>query len=91
MFFVVSAKLDGLQNVLQARPKKEAVMVQTECQKLAARFAAKAANGLVDVKFYVKSPAEAVHEQVCEEVNRLYQAIERGDVAALDFKDARSQ
>lgn len=71
--------------------KGETAMVKTECQKLAERFAAKAASGLVDVKFYVRNPAEAVHEQVCQEVNRLYEAVDRLDVTDLDFNDSRVQ
>ncbi len=71
--------------------KGATAMVKTECQKLVDRFAAKAASGLVDVKFFVRNPDEAVHEQVCQEVNRLYEAVERGDVADLDFNDSRVQ
>lgn len=61
-------------------------MDMTECQKLADRFVKMAAAGLVDVKFYVAAE-EAASEQVCREVNRLYQAVENGDCVDLDFLD----
>lgn len=60
----------------------------TERQDLAARFEGMAASGLVDVKFYVRAPEEAGTEDVCREVNDLYEAVERGDCAPLDFKDS---
>ena len=59
----------------------------TECQNLANRFEKMAGDGLLDVKFYVAG-REAVTEQVCREVNRLYEALERGESAELDFKDS---
>jgi hypothetical protein len=65
-------------------------MTKTECQTLAERFEEKALAGLVDVKFLVSNPGEADAEVVCEEVNRLYGAIERGDFRPLDFNDART-
>lgn len=59
---------------------------KTECQKLADRFASMAANEeLQDVKFYVAG--EVAPEQACREVNRLYDALDNGESAALDFKD----
>ena len=58
-----------------------------ECQKLAARFETKAAEGLLDVKFFVRNPDEAMTESVCREVNRLYEAVDRGEAEPLDFKD----
>jgi hypothetical protein len=61
-------------------------MDKTECQKLAERFASMAAkDGLLDVKFYVAG--EVVTEQACREVNRLYDALEKGESGELDFKD----
>jgi hypothetical protein len=60
----------------------------TDCDSLAGRFEKMAAeDGLLDVKFYVAG-REAVTEQVCREVNRLYGALERGESAELDFKDS---
>jgi hypothetical protein len=61
-------------------------MEKTECQKLADRFASMATkDGLLDVKFYVAG--EVVTEQACREVNRLYDALDRGESSDLDFKD----
>lgn len=65
-------------------------MEMTECQKLADNFAKKAAAGLVDVKFYVGSN-EAASEQICREVNRLYEAVDNGDFVPLDFADRSAQ
>jgi hypothetical protein len=60
----------------------------SNCEKLADRFEKMAAReGLLDVKFYVAG-RELVTEQVCREVNRLYEALERGESAELDFKDS---
>lgn len=59
----------------------------SESKKLAARFDKKAADGLVDVKFFVRNPDEATTELVCREVNRLYDAVDRGEAEVLDFKD----
>jgi hypothetical protein len=59
-----------------------------ESQKLAARFEAKAASGLRDVKFFVRNITEATEEGVCREVNRLYDAVERGEAKPLDFNDS---
>ncbi len=66
-------------------------MERSECQKLKERFEVKAAAGLVDVKFFVVNPSEALGEQVCAEVNALYEAVGRGDVKDLDFNDTRRQ
>lgn len=60
-------------------------MEKSEGQKLADLFAKKAAAGLVDVKFYVAG--EVSSEQVCREVNRLYQSVDSEDCAVLDFAD----
>lgn len=59
----------------------------SECATLAESYAAKKAQGLVDVKFYIANTKEAVHEIVCGEVNRLDEAIARGEVFPLDFDD----
>lgn len=60
---------------------------QSNCNKLAARFEEKAADGLLDVKFYVRNTEDAVAESVCREVNRLYDAVENNEATVLDFKD----
>lgn len=59
-------------------------------ETLAARYETMAANGLVDVKFFLGNAGEATTEQVCREVNALYDALDRGDCEVLDFGD-RSQ
>jgi hypothetical protein len=61
-------------------------MENTECQKLADRFAAMAKDGLLDVKFYVAG--EVAAEQACREVNRLYEALDNGESSELDLKDS---
>lgn len=61
----------------------------TECVQLAARFERMATDsGLRDVKFFVRNADEAAAEAVCEEVNRLYAAVDRGEEADLDFHDS---
>jgi hypothetical protein len=62
-------------------------MQNTECSKLAASYELKAANGLIDVKFYISNSGETLSEAVCEEVNRLDEAVARGEVFELDFDD----
>ncbi len=64
-------------------------MTQTECQSLKERFQEKAKQGLVDVKFFVANPSEAVTEDVCLEVNRMYAAVDKGNMRPLDFNDSR--
>ncbi len=64
-------------------------MDTTNCMTLAGRFKELAGKGLVDVKFYVSNLDEAVTEQVCGEVNSLYEAREAGKTAPLDFGDSR--
>ena len=61
-----------------------------ESKKLAARFEKKAADGLVDVKFFLRNPDEATTELVCGEANRLYDAVDRGEAEVLDFRDGSS-
>jgi len=60
----------------------------SEREVLAARYEGLAANqGLVDVKFFLGNAGEATTEQVCREVNALYDALERGEYEPLDFGD----
>jgi hypothetical protein len=65
--------------------------VGSSCSELAKRFETKSGAGLVDVKFFVGNTYEAVHETVCQEVNRLYEAVEAGNTAKLDFNDSHCQ
>jgi hypothetical protein len=62
--------------------------VQSECQKLAARFATMSADGLLDVKFYMKNTDEVESEALCREVNLMYEAVDCGEEQPLDFGDA---
>lgn len=60
----------------------------SERQTLAARFdTMTAANGLTDVKFFLRNSGEATTEQVCGEVNAMYSALDRGEFRQLDFGD----
>ncbi len=61
---------------------------KSERLQLADRFARMAAAGLLDVKFFVRNPDEAMTESVCREVNRLYEAVESGEARKLGFQDA---
>ena len=54
---------------------------------LSCRYASMKANGLVDVKFLLSNAAETTGEEVCREVNAMYEALERGDAKPLDFGD----
>lgn len=56
-------------------------------ENLAARYESMAANGLVDVKFFLGNPGEATTEYVCLEVESMYAALDRGDFEPLDFGD----
>jgi hypothetical protein len=63
-------------------------MDATECKKLADRFGEMAKGGLVDVKFFFASAEETEAEQVCREVGRLYEALDKDEYSVLDFKDS---
>lgn len=56
-------------------------------QLLADRFERKTAEGLMDVKFFLRYVGESTTDQVCEDVNGLYEAFERGDCRPLTFND----
>ena len=55
-----------------------------ETQKLTDRLSKMAADGLLDVKFFVRNPDEATTESVCREVNRLLDAVDRHEAVDLD-------
>jgi hypothetical protein len=57
------------------------------CDVLAERFAAKQKAGLLDVKFFLQRNDEAGPEEVCLEVTRLYEAVEKGNAKPLDLGD----
>ena len=63
-------------------------MSSFECDRLADRFKKMAADGLVDVKFFLRDLDGSVLEQVCAEVNAFYDAIERGEAKPIEFKDS---
>lgn len=63
-------------------------MVNNSKQLLADRFERKTAEGLVDVKFFLKGVAEATTDEVYDDVNTFYEAYERGDYRPLAFGDA---
>lgn len=60
----------------------------SQCQTLAVRFERMAADGLLDVKFFIRNQDEATAEAVCAEVSALYAAVDRGEETPLDFKDS---
>lgn len=64
------------------------MVMQSSGAKLAARFEKMAADGLVDVKFFVRNVDEATPDAVHEEVLRLYEAVDRGEEFELDFGDS---
>ncbi len=59
------------------------------CSKLASRFSAAAKNeGLADVKFFLRNLDEAVKEQVCREVEDIYEALDNKSVVDSKFRDS---
>ena len=53
--------------------------VKSAKQLLAERFEKKTAEGLVDVKFFLRGAEEATTDEVYDDLNSLYAAFERGD------------
>ena len=43
----------------------------------------------MDVKYYLRNTDDAVTEQVCHDVNKLYESVENGGTVELKFKDSR--
>jgi hypothetical protein len=62
--------------------------VTIECQNLADLVQTKVQAGLKDMKFFLGND-DAGTEEVCQEVNRLYQAVREGAYEELDFGDLR--
>jgi hypothetical protein len=54
-----------------------------EQKKLAERFARMRADGLCDLKFSL-NVAEATVEQVCTDVNRVYELVDAGNFVTLN-------
>lgn len=61
----------------------------TESEKLASFYEKKARDGLLDVKFYLRNLDDSGTEEVCRDVNALYEAAENGAIEVLDFGDLR--
>ena len=59
----------------------------SERETLAARYENMAANGLVDVKFFLRNGAEAAGEHVCREDHAIYEALDRNEFKPLVFGD----
>ena len=56
-------------------------MMRTEREALLQRFERmKAEDGLLDMKFFLGSVSEETVEDVCAEVNRLHEMVEKGKV-----------
>ena len=53
--------------------------------KLAAKYENMKAVGLVDVKYLLSNAGEATTDQVCVEVNAMYEALERKEYKAFDL------
>lgn len=60
----------------------------SEQERLRARFAEMEKQGLVDVRFVLVNLEGATVESVCGEVNRFYDAIDRGEARPLNFNDS---
>jgi hypothetical protein len=65
-------------------------MADDACKTLAGRFDEKRVNGLVDVKFCVGGRETATYEQLCEELESLYQSVDAGQARPLIFNDRRA-
>jgi len=63
-------------------------MNNVDWHNLAGRVQTKVHAGLKDMKFFLGND-DAGTEEVCQEVNRLYQAIDDGKFTELDFGDLR--
>lgn len=57
--------------------------VKSAKQELAERFDKKTAQGLVDVKFFLRGADEATTDEVYAELNGLYEAFDRGDYVEI--------
>jgi hypothetical protein len=76
-----------VKNVSETKDRRRVMVVKSERDTLAAQYENMAANGLVDVKFFLRNQAEASAEQVCREVNAIYAALERNEFKPLVFGD----
>jgi hypothetical protein len=58
---------------------------QSARKTLAARYDNMKAAGLVDVKYLLSNTREATTEQVCVEVNAMYDALERNECKPFEL------
>ena len=62
----------------------------TAKERFAARCAQMAANGCVDIKVsLLEDLTGATEESVCAELESIFDALEKGQYAALNFNDSR--
>tara|TARA_R110002110_G_scaffold24313_9_gene91261 strand:- start:4560 stop:4769 length:210 start_codon:yes stop_codon:yes gene_type:complete len=68
-------------------------MTTTSCEALDGRMKERVKeHGLVDVKFLLGNAGEASFDLVCEEVGRLYDALERNEYRKVPtFKDTHKE
>ena len=62
-------------------------MTDPTCQPLSDHLAERKANGLVDIKFFLKDEANPTVHSACAEAGALFDAIERGRVKPFEFRD----
>lgn len=60
----------------------------SECQKLAERLTALEADGVVDVKFFLRSQGDATVEDACRELNDMLEAVDCGEFEVVTFDDS---
>lgn len=64
-------------------------MNQTARAKLLATFQAKKAKGIKDMKFFLGKVSESTVEDVCAEVNKLYESVAQGNAKVVEsWKDS---
>ncbi len=62
-----------------AKDRRNRIMATTERKKLNRRYNQLRTSGLRDVKFYLGEVAGITIEQVCAEVNRVFDIVDRGE------------
>jgi hypothetical protein len=63
-------------------------MVATARSKLLATFKQKKAAGLRDMKFFLGRVSESTVEDVCSEINRLYEEVDKGNRVSVMWGDS---
>lgn len=58
------------------------------CQALTDRFLWMASEGLIDIRFVLSDLNRATKEQVCREVEYVYEALDAHQCVPLDFQDS---